>query len=512
MAAVGLPTLMKAKAQPSLADRKGTSVILIWLDGGPGHMDMYDMKPDAPEEYRGLWKPIRTRVPGFDVTELYPKQARHTDKFSVVRSLHHDTGDHFAGGHRMLTTKDMGVSGANNTQKFPGIGSIVSRELGPRVPGMPAYVGAPHAASIGLAPGYFGGHMLGAQHDPFLTGDPSPTNYRVRNLNLAAGLSIDQLDSRRDLLTHFDTARRGLDRNPTADAMDRFSREAFDFVTGPTARTAFDIGRESVGLRDRYGRNSLGQSCVLARRLVEAGSTFVTVHSGGWDHHWDLKKSYERMLPQVDAAVATLFEDLHERGLLDTTLVVLCGEFGRTPKMNDGGNGGPAGSMGYTGPGPLGQRVLLPAGRRRGEGRAGGGLVGPPRPAAAHPGRDAVANPRDDLPGARDRPEAAAARPERPPRERAGRPRADRRAVLSRHVASLVVVSILTAGEPDRPPTPHCGGADRAPPAFFQTSVPDLFDGHGQCGIRVVSGTVQLFVSPTRQRGPPSSALAGASG
>jgi uncharacterized protein (DUF1501 family) len=349
MAAVGLPTLMRAKAAPSLADRKNTSVILIWLDGGPGHMDMYDMKPDAPAEYRGIRRPIRTRVPGFDVTELYPRQAKVTDKFSVVRSLHHDTGDHFAGGHRMLTAKDMGVSGANTAQKFPGIGAIVSRELGPRVPGMPAYVGAPHAASIGLAPGYFGGHMLGAQHDPFLTGDPSPANYQVRNLNLAAGLTMDQLDSRRNLLTHFDTARRALDRNPTAAAMDRFSREAFEFVMGPTAREAFNVGRESVGLRDRYGRNHLGQSCLLARRLVEAGSTFVTVHSGGWDHHWDLKASYERMLPQVDAAVATLFEDLDERGLLDTTLVVLCGEFGRTPKMNDGGNGGPAGSKGTPG-------------------------------------------------------------------------------------------------------------------------------------------------------------------
>jgi hypothetical protein len=131
MAAVGLPELTRAKAasQPSLGN-KNTSVILIWLDGGPGHMDMYDMKPDAPAEYRGIWKPIRSKVPGFDITELYPKQARVTDKFSMVRSLYHNTGDHFAGGHRMLTTKDMGVSGANTTQKFPGIGAIVNRELG----------------------------------------------------------------------------------------------------------------------------------------------------------------------------------------------------------------------------------------------------------------------------------------------------------------------------------------------------------------------------------------------
>src|SRR3954449_1482404 len=159
LAAVGLPELIRAREQSSISEKKDTSVILIWLDGCPGHMDMYDMKPDAPAEYRGLWKPIKTRVPGFDVTELYPKQAKITDKFSIVRSLHHDTGDHFAGGHRMLTAKDMGVSGANNVQKFPGIGAIIDRELGPRHSGLPGYVAVPYGMSIGLRPGYFGGHM-----------------------------------------------------------------------------------------------------------------------------------------------------------------------------------------------------------------------------------------------------------------------------------------------------------------------------------------------------------------
>src|SRR5206468_7079583 len=171
MAAVGLPGLLRAKEESAktLGHTKNTSVILIWLDGGPGHMDMYDMKPDAPAEYRGLWKPIRTKVPGFDITEMFPRQAQVTDKFSIVRSLHHDTGDHFAGGHRMLTAKDLGVSGANTNQKFPGIGAIVAREAGPRRKAMPAYVAVPHAASIGLTPGYFGGHMLGAQYNPFQT-------------------------------------------------------------------------------------------------------------------------------------------------------------------------------------------------------------------------------------------------------------------------------------------------------------------------------------------------------
>src|SRR5690242_9090842 len=164
LASVGLPQLLRAREESAGGgSRKDTAVILIWLDGGPSHMDLYDMKPDAPEEYRGIWKPIHTKVPGFDITEMVPKQARLTDKFSVVRSLHHDTGDHFAAGHRMLTAKDMGVSGANTEQKFPGIGAIVSREIGARQRGVPAYVGVPSIYSIGITPGYWGGHMLGAQ-------------------------------------------------------------------------------------------------------------------------------------------------------------------------------------------------------------------------------------------------------------------------------------------------------------------------------------------------------------
>ena len=375
MASVGLPQLLHAKEESAKSGTaKNTSVILIWLDGGPGHMDMYDMKPDAPVEYRGLWKPIRTRVPGFDITELYPLQAQHTDKFSMVRSLYHNTGDHFAGGHRMLTTKDLGVSGANNQQKFPGIGAIVNREVGARQQGMPGYVGVPYGMSIGLNPGYFGGHMLGVQHNPLATGgDPNATNFQVQNLNLAKGLSVERLDDRRSLVRHFDTFRRDIDRSGTTEAMDRFSQEAFQFVGGPTARRAFDLSQESPRLRDRYGRNSWGQSTLLARRLVEAGSTFVTVHLGGWDHHWDLQAGYDRLLPKVDALVASLFEDLDDRGLLDTTLVVLCGEFSRTPKMNDGGNGGAPRSMGTPGRDHWGNSMFCLMG---GGGVKGGQIVG----------------------------------------------------------------------------------------------------------------------------------------
>jgi hypothetical protein len=373
LAGLGLSGLPRLRADAGRST-KDTSVILIWLDGGPSHLDLYDMKPDAPVEYRGLWKPIRTRVPGFDITEMFPKQAKVTDKFSMVRSLHHDTGDHFAGGHRMLTAKDMGVSGANTPGKFPSLGAIVHRELGSRKPGVPGYVAVPYASSIGLNPGYFGGHMLGVTHDPFATGgDPNAANFAVRNLNLVPGLTMDRLEDRRGLSAKFDRMTKTAETAGTLDAMDRFGREAFDFVGGPTARRAFDIGKEDPKLRDRYGRHNWGQSCLLARRLVEAGSTFVAVHFGGWDHHWNLKAGMDSYLPIVDAAVASLFEDLDDRGLLDKTLVVLCGEFSRTPKMNDGGNGGAPGSMGTPGRDHWGDSMFCLMG---GGGVKGGQVVG----------------------------------------------------------------------------------------------------------------------------------------
>src|SRR5262249_55491659 len=249
---VGLPRLLQAKAASAAqtGSGKNTSVILLWLDGGPSHMDLYDLKPEAPAEYRGIWKPIPTKVPGFDISELFPAQARVTDKFSIGRSLHHDTGDHFAGGHRMLTAKDMGVSGANTDQKFPGIGAVVARELGARRRGLPAYVAVPHASSIGLNPGYFGGHMLGAQHNPFQThGAPTAPTSAATTRTRARGRPGPGPDARRSLVQHFDPARRQLDGLAETKAMDRFAQEAYDFVSGPAARQAFDIGKEDPRLR-----------------------------------------------------------------------------------------------------------------------------------------------------------------------------------------------------------------------------------------------------------------------
>jgi hypothetical protein len=384
MGTASLGSVMQAReaAASTGSVRKDTAVILIWLDGGPSHLDLYDMKPDAPAEYRGIWNPIPTNVPGIDITELFPLQARVADKFSIVRSLHHNTGDHFTGGHWMLTGRD-GVSGANTAGKYPFFGAIATKMLGSRQPGVPANVAIPYAMSIGLRPGYFGGNYLGVQDDPFQTeGDPNADNFHVQNVKLASSLSIERLDNRRQLLRDFDQVKREFDSTGTAVAINQFEQQAFDLVTGEKARQAFDLNTEKSETRELYGRHSWGQSVLLARRLVEAGVTFVTCHFGGWDHHWDLKKGMENYLPKVDQAVSGLFTDLSSRGLYDRVLVVLCGEFSRTPRMNDGGNGGAPMSMGTPGRDHWGNAMFCLMG---GGGVKGGRIVGSTNPRGEHP-------------------------------------------------------------------------------------------------------------------------------
>ena len=351
MAAAGLPRVLEARAAGRAAGlpAKDTACILLWLDGGPGHLDLYDLKPAAPAEYRGIWRPIRTVVPGIEITELFPRQARVADRFSLIRSLHHDNGDHFTAAHYLLTGRG-GPNGSNTAGRNPSVAAIAARQCGPRQPGMPAYVAVPHASSVGLRPGYFGGSYLGAQWNPFETdGDPNAAAFQVRNLVPPESLSLGRLGDRAGLRHALDGLRRRFDTGGTGLALDRFQTQALDLVSSPAARRAFDIGLEPAAIRDRYGRTSFGQSTLLARRLAEAGCTFVTVHSGGWDHHWDLEAGMKSRLPEVDAAVAALLDDLAERGQLERVMVVLCGEFSRTPKMNDGGNGGPPLSKGTPG-------------------------------------------------------------------------------------------------------------------------------------------------------------------
>ena len=367
VASLGISQVLQARAAAATVGgqtAKDTSVIMIWLDGGPSHLDMYDMKPDAPSEVRGIWRPIHTNVPGIDVTELFPLQARVADKFSLIRSLHHDTGDHFAGAHWMLTGRG-GATGASTPSRSPFIGALATMATGSRRVGMPAHVAVPYASSVGLRPGYFGGHYLGAEHNPFETdGDPNTPGFKVNNLQLPGGLSVDRL---------FDRVRRNVDRSTAYDALDQFQQQAYQLVAGSKAAEVFDLSREPDAVRDRYGRTSWGQSTLLARRLVEAGCTLVTVHSGGWDHHWDLQKGMENYLPQIDRLVSALFTDLAERGLLDKVLVLMCGEFSRTPKMNNGGNGGPPLSMGQPGRDHWGNSMCCLIG---GGGVKGGRIVG----------------------------------------------------------------------------------------------------------------------------------------
>lgn len=386
MGTLGLGDLLRvrAAADSSLrsATTKDTSLILIWLDGGPSHMDTYDLKPQAPAEYRGIWSPIPTNVPGIEITELFPLQAQIAHLYSLVRSVHHDSGDHFTGGHWMLTGRGE-VNGGLTAQKSPFIGSYAAKVLGARKPGMPPYVAVPYASSIGLRPGYFGAMHLGPENNPLETdGDPNADNFQVQNLGLASGVTVERLGDRRALASALDRVRREADCSEAMDAIDQFDQQAFDFVSGASARKAFDIQSETPEMRERYGRNSWGQSVLLARRLVEAGSTIVTCHFGGWDHHWDLQKGYENVLPKVDRAVHGLLTDLSERGMLDQVLVMVCGEFGRTPRMNDGGNGGAPMSMGTPGRDHWGSALSV---LMAGGGLKGGTVVGATNRLGEHP-------------------------------------------------------------------------------------------------------------------------------
>jgi hypothetical protein len=355
------------------------SVILIWLDGGPPQHETYDPKPDAPAEYRGPLKPIATVLPGVQVSELLPRHARILDKVSLIRSVHHSTGDHFAAAHWMLTGY-FGATTRNMAPQYPSAGSVIARVKGPRRPGMPAYVGLPNTHSVGLVPGYHGGAYLGAAYDPFnADGDPNSEGYQVPNLALPEAVNAPRLEGRRGLLDAFEQARRARDHGAIGERLDRFEQEAFTLVLGQSARRAFDLSKEDPRLRDRYSRHQWGQSALLARRLVEAGVRFVTLTFGGWDYHSSLERGMKNVLPVLDATVCTLIEDLDDRGLLDTTMVIVMGEFGRTPRMNKTGVPGSDPVPGRDHWGPL-MSVLIAGG-----GIARGRVIGSSTPRGEYP-------------------------------------------------------------------------------------------------------------------------------
>jgi Protein of unknown function (DUF1501) len=338
LAELSLPDLLRlrARAADTVATRRDSAVIMFWLDGGPTHMDTYDMKPNAPAEYRGAFKPIATKVPGIQVCELLTQHAKVMDRMSIVRSVHHNNGDHFAAAHWMLTGYH-GSTAADLPPKYPGVGAITSKMRGTNRSGLPAFVGVPNIHSVGLAPGYHGAAYLGVGFNPLDGGgDPNRPNYQVPNLQLLSGVALDRLEDRRNLLEGLDHARREIDRTGLMDGMDQFNQQAFEMVTGEAARRAFDITREDPRLRDRYGRHTWGQSALLARRLVEAGVTFVTITASGWDDHAQVANAMKAKLPPFDRALGALVEDLTARGLIDSVCVVVMGEFGRTPRINPG--------------------------------------------------------------------------------------------------------------------------------------------------------------------------------
>ena len=332
MAGLSLADLLRLRAAAAEQGRrpKETAVIQVFLEGGPSHIDTFDPKPDAPAEFRGEFRPIAGNVPGIEVCEHLPRMARVLDKVAILRSVHHSSADHGVGTHWVMTGFPGEPTHRDNVR--PSAGAIVARLRGSNAPGMPPYVALPGAPPFGQ------GAYLGPGGNPFSPDGDVEGDARIRSLEPPPSLTLDRLDERRELLARLDRIERRRDASGVMEGMDRFTAEAYAMVTGPRARAAFDLAREEPQLRDQYGRTQVGQACLLARRLVEAGVTFVTVVAGGWDHHGQLFAGCRRLLPPLDAALARLVEDLHERGLNERVLVVVWGEFGRTPRIN--GQGG----------------------------------------------------------------------------------------------------------------------------------------------------------------------------
>ncbi len=347
MAGLGLGDILRLQAQGAAA-KNDKAVILIWLDGGPSQLETYDPKPDAPSEYRGPFGVLQTNVPGVFLSETLPNHTRHADKMVFVRSLHHGTGDHFAGAHWMLTGR-FGSTSVNLPQKFPSVGSYISRVRGANQPGLPAYVGLPAAQSVYLFPGYQGAAYLGSAYNPFDVDTEQKYLGATYNVNIGRPKCMDSLTSiessraetRRSLLTNLDCLERKADQTGMMNAVDRYQQDAMSMILGGQARKAFDLDQEDPKLADKYGRSPWGRYTLMARRLVEAGVTFVTVDMPHWDDHSNIKDGHGGKLEHVDRAVGALMDDLVDRDLLDRVLVVVMGEFGRTPRINTGQPGIP---------------------------------------------------------------------------------------------------------------------------------------------------------------------------
>jgi hypothetical protein len=353
LAGFGLPDLFRLRAQAASTATKDadTSVIFVWLPGGPPHMEMYDLKPAAPSDYRGEFRPVPSNVPGMDLSEHLPLHAQFADKFNIIRSISHQYAGHGDGMKHFLTGRAPGDPG-NFITTHPMVGSMVAKVREGRNLGIPNYVQEADAGRENVDTYGFGAAYLGANHRPFsVVGDPNAPKFQVQNLSLAREME-GRLDDRVALLSGLDRIRRDVDTRGSMLALDEFNRRALDLLTSDKARNAFDLSAESDAVRDRYGRHPWGQRALMARRLVEAGVSFVTVVMENpvppgqaapketvynWDSHGVNCHIYKDALfrfPIYERAIMALIEDIYQRGLDKKVMLVVTGEFGRTPRLN----------------------------------------------------------------------------------------------------------------------------------------------------------------------------------
>lgn len=363
LAGLGLSDVLRHEASAAATGQavapKDTSVIFVWLPGGMPHMETYDMKPDAPSDYRGQFIPIRTNVPGIDVCELLPMHAKCADKYTLIRSIAHTFSDHGGGSKRFMTGR-LPKTEVGSLNDSPAVGSIVAKMREHVESGLPNCISGTDADRAKVDTYAFGSAYLGSGYDPFnVGGDPSAPDFAIQNVSLDQGMA-ERLDDRLGLLKGFDRMRSEIDSSGVMGSMDKFRQQALNLMTSPQAREAFDLSKEPTKLRERYGMHAWGQRALLARRLVEAGSSFVTMVmenpyvSGvkspklgfyNWDSHavnCDLWVDARHRLPIYDQAVTALIEDLHDRRLTEKVLLVVTGEFGRTPRISRS-DGGPKG-------------------------------------------------------------------------------------------------------------------------------------------------------------------------
>lgn len=352
LAGLSLPALLQSEAQAKSKSR-AKSVILVYLGGGLSHHDSFDPKPEATDEVRGKYKVIDTNVAGLKVGELMTQMAKCMDRVALIRSGSHNN-DH----HETATNWAMSGRFGSAFGDFPAIGAVVAHETG-FAGKLPPYVAVPRNPSFTWELGKSA--FLGGRYESFKAGDPNEANYKVRDVTPAEPVSAKQAERRQTLLQAVDGLARQVQGNDQIQTYDEFRQRAAAMVLSSEARLAFAIEQETDKLRDRYGRNTFGQSCLLARRLVERGVRFVTVNYGGWDHHAKIFPSLDKKLPEFDTGFSALLCDLADRGQLNDTMVVCYGEFGRTPKLNkDAGRDhwAPAASLLFAGAGVKGGLVL----------------------------------------------------------------------------------------------------------------------------------------------------------